>query len=201
MQRDPNTATGKETMREPRFVYSIDSSEIPTLLDEYRAEMSSEAAALESGKRIVAGDYSLENLQPVVAWKASRALGHVGQNTADELEEALSFVVNGISDRASIALLMGLNGVRAPMASAILTAIDPERFTVVDRLALKSLKQPRSDLTPSFYVAYLKFCRTTAQQQGLSLRDLDRALWQYSNRSEPGWRRKQARQRLNAQRT
>lgn len=187
-------------MREPKFVYSMHSSEIPMLLDEYRAEMRSEAAALQSGQRIVAGDYSLENLQPIIVWKASRALGHVGQNTAEELEEALSFVVKGISDRASIALLMGLRGVRAPMASAILTAIDPERFTVVDKLALKSLKQQRSDLTPSFYVAYLKFCRATAQEQGLSLRDLDRALWQYSNRREPGWRRKQASRRLNAQR-
>jgi hypothetical protein len=186
-------------MREPRFVYSIHSSEIPTLLEEYRTEMRREAAALESGRRIVAGDYSLENLQPIVAWKASRALGHVGRNTAEELEEALSLVVKGVSDRASIAILTGLNGVRTPMASAILTAIDPERFTVIDKLALNSLKHPRWDLTPGFYVTYLKFCRTTAQEQGLSLRDLDRALWQYSNRGEPGWRRKQVRQKLGAQ--
>lgn len=186
-------------MREPKFNYSIHSSEIPTLLEEYRSEMKSETAALESGRRIVAGDYSLENLRPIIAWKASRALGHVGQNTAGELEEALSLVVKGVSDRASIAILMGLSGVRAPMASAILTAIAPERFTVIDKLA--PLEQRRWDLTPDFYIAYLKFCRATADKQGLSLRDLDRALWQYSNRGEPGWRKKQARQRLSAPHT
>lgn len=188
-------------MREPQFKYSINSSEIPTLLEEYRTEMKSETAALDSGRRIVAGDYSLGNLRPIIAWKASRALGHVGHNTAEELEEALSLVVKGVSDRASIAILMGLSGVRAPMASAILTAIAPERFTVIDKLALNSLEQRRWDLTPDFYIAYLKFCRATAERQELSLRDLDRALWQYSNRGEPGWRKKQARQRLSAPHT
>jgi hypothetical protein len=58
---------------------------------------------------------------------------------------------------------MGLRGVGLSMASAILTTIKPEHFTVIDILALTSLgvtKQP--PLTIDYYLDYRAFCQREA---------------------------------------
>jgi hypothetical protein len=68
-----------------------------------------------------------------------------------------------------------------PVASAILTAIDPERYTVIDFRALEALGNKSNDRTVNFYLAYLDACRQLAQEHQVSLRDLDRALWQWSS--------------------
>src|SRR5690242_638620 len=69
------------------------------------------------------------------------------------------------------------------MSSVILAACQPRRFTVADSRALETLR--RLGLMPpgpaSFrlddWLPYLTACRTLAQTCGLSLRQLDRALW------------------------
>jgi hypothetical protein len=79
-----------------------------------------------------------------------------------------------------VSVLCGLRGVKIPVASAILTAIFPERFTAIDYRALESLGVEKPALTVNYYLVYLDYCRGTAAQYGLTLRDLDRALWQAS---------------------
>jgi len=37
------------------------------------------------------------------------------------------------------------------------------------------------------YVGYLDYCRTIARRLGVGLRDLDRALWQWSKDGMPDW--------------
>jgi hypothetical protein len=76
---------------------------------------------------------------------------------------------------------LGLQGVQVPVASAILTAIDPERYTVIDFRALEALGCDSKDRSVNFYLAYLKTCRQLASKHGVTLRNLDRALWQWSN--------------------
>lgn len=67
------------------------------------------------------------------------------------------------------------------MASAILTAIDPERYTVIDFRALEALGNMANDCSVNFYLNYLDACRRLAKGHDVSLRDLDRALWQWSS--------------------
>ena len=92
----------------------------------------------------------------------------------------LRLAVCAKTDRAAIAVLLGLQGVRVPVASAILTAIDPKRFTVVDFRALEALGSENKDLSINFYLNYLNACRRLAKKHEVTLRDLDRALWQWS---------------------
>jgi hypothetical protein len=75
---------------------------------------------------------------------------------------------------------MGLNGVDSPVASAIMTAIRPETFTVLDFRALEALGNPTADRTLRFYLHYLRFCTNLAERWSMSLRQLDRALCQWS---------------------
>jgi hypothetical protein len=77
-------------------------------------------------------------------------------------------------------VLKGLGGVEIPVASAIMTAIDPERYTIIDYRALEALGVSLSWYTIDSYLAYLKRCRELAQENVVSLRELDRALWQWS---------------------
>jgi hypothetical protein len=84
------------------------------------------------------------------------------------------------TDRAAVAVLVGLNGVQVPVASAILTAIDPERFTVIDFRALEALGVTNATMTINYYLEYLDACRGLARENKVPLRTLDRALWQWS---------------------
>jgi hypothetical protein len=65
-----------------------------------------------------------------------------------------------------------------------LTAINQKRFTIIDYHALESLGVTKAVLMIDFYLAYLAHCRALADENGVGLRDLHRALWQWSNERE-----------------
>ncbi len=83
--------------------------------------------------------------------------------------------------RAALAVRTGLAGVDVPVASAIMTAVDPERYTVIDFRALQSLGIETANRSLNFYLAYLRACRRIANDNGVTLRNLDHALWQWSS--------------------
>jgi hypothetical protein len=57
----------------------------------------------------------------------------------------------------------------------------PQEYPILDVRALESLGvKGRSTYPLSFWLAYLEACRTIARQAGVSLRTLDKALWQRS---------------------
>jgi hypothetical protein len=85
---------------------------------------------------------------------------------------------NEESIRDALQKLDNLPYVGVPVASAFLTAMHPEKFTVIDRQAYKALGADfRQDV--SEYLRYLKFCQQQAARFKVSLRDHDRALWQF----------------------
>ena|SRR5690242_17165902 len=69
------------------------------------------------------------------------------------------------------------------MSSVILAACQPQRFTVADWRALTTVRQlglmspGPARFRPQDWVPYLTACRELAQTCGLSLRQVDRALW------------------------
>ena len=67
------------------------------------------------------------------------------------------------------------------MASAILTAIDPERYTVLDVRALEALGVKNS-ANVDLYIRYVEACRSMAMKYGVKMRDFDRANWRWSKR-------------------
>ena len=165
------------------FTLQLSTAEILRLRDEYVAdtsEMEKESKAFAAGKRISMGDFSRANLMAIVHWKSSRPIQLVEENRDDEINDALRLAIGAKSPRAAIAVLCGLSGVGVPMASAILTVIDPERFTVIDIRALETLGVFKPLPTIDDYLQYLDFCRGTARERRVALRHLDQALWQKS---------------------
>ena len=163
------------------------SSEVGALAKRYEDD---DEKALQAGKNIVGGQYTRENLRTIFLWKTNgRGQSRLLRNTDAEIEDALRLADNAKTERAAIAVLCGLDGVGVPVASAIMTAVKPEVFTVIDFRALESLGVTSYTMGADLYLAYLQACRKLSSQNQVSLRALDRALWQWSN--ERGSRRKE----------
>jgi len=163
------------------FELQFDPERIIELSDGY--SYPREASVFEAGKRIASGDYSRANLEIIFEWKTKgRGRTRVAANSNDEIADALRLAVAAKTDRAAVAVLCGLHGVQIPVASAILTAIDPARFTIIDFRALEALGVRNAILNIDYYLAYLAYCRELASKHGVTLRQLDHALWQWSKR-------------------
>jgi hypothetical protein len=168
--------------------------DLPELAEQYWRKAgdkgrSFEKAAFEAGASIRNRVFSLDNLEAIVRWKSERVVHHLDKNSQEEIEKALAVAVSpDASTQDAVKALIELRGVGVPVASAILTAIFPERYTVLDFRALESLGYAQQDV--AFYVEYLAFCKQLADrgivkpQDNLpaptALRALDRALWQWS---------------------
>jgi hypothetical protein len=77
--------------------------------------------------------------------------------------------------------LLELEGVGVPTASTLLYFAFPDDYPILDVRALESLGvKARSQYPVSFWLGYLAACRQIARDAGVSVRTLDKALWQYS---------------------
>ena len=181
-----------------QFALQPAQSELHGLAEQYREESGEreqrlENAAFEAGAAILNGDYTLGNLEPIVRWKSERAVRYLIGNSSESIRRALEVAASPeASTEEAMTALLALHGIDIPIASAILTAIFPERYTVMDCRVLEAMGYPRQDL--HFYEDFLDFCKhvvasgAVGTQPDLALtplRSLDRALRQWSeNRSE-----------------
>jgi hypothetical protein len=142
-----------------------------------RYPLESDQQALDADRNIREGNYSRSNLEIIVRWKSTRPLALIAKNSADKIKDALRLALKAREPRSALAVLMGLRGVGTPMASAILTATDQERYTVIDYRALESFGASDQKTDLNFYI-YHRFpeCKRLASEAGVSLRILDRAI-------------------------
>lgn len=83
-------------------------------------------------------------------------------------------------------MLLLLTGVSWPTASVILHFCARDRYPILDFRALWSLGFLRVPaFTFSFWWEYTCFIRGINDRMGLSMRTIDRALWQYSKERQP----------------
>jgi hypothetical protein len=162
-----------------KFRLRFDPSQIPSLANRYDYE--SDDGALNAGAQIRRGRYARKYLLEIFEWKTGgRGRSRLANNSDQEIADALKLAIVAKTDRAAVAVLTGLNGIAVPVASAVLTVIDPTRFTIIDFRALEALNVNEANLTIDFYLDYLEECRRVAQKHNVSLRTLDRAMWQWS---------------------
>ena len=152
-------------------------------------EQELEQAAFEAGEAIRNGEYTLANLETIVRWKSERVVHYLIGNSEAKIRRVLAVAASpDSSTRKAVEALMELRGVDLAIASAILAAIDPERYNVLDFRTLEALGHARHDV--EFYAEYVAFCRRLAER-GLvkpqtdlpgdtPLHALERALWEWS---------------------
>ena len=146
-----------------------------------RYDFKDDTAAIDAGARISHGDFSRENLETIFEWKTKgRGRSRLTKNSDDEIVDALKLALEAKTPRAGIAVLTGLDGVDVPVASAILAATKPADHTIIDWRALHALDVYVSNVTIKLYLTYLRHCRKLAAMGAVTLRELDRAMWQWS---------------------
>lgn len=133
----------------------------------------------DAGRRIVQSTGSRQDADIIYKWKSPRRMDLFSKNTDGEVSQALTDAIAAKTPREAVESLTRLKGVGVKMASAILTAMFPELYTVSDFRASEALGvKDSSDV--DFYVSYLEACRRIAKEHEVSLRNFDRANWQWS---------------------
>jgi len=130
----------------------------------------------------------------IVAWKSNRTKTKIKRGLEDagkSVQELMGEVAQAETPRDKVEVLLQVRGIGLAVASAILAVCDAETFTVLDYRAWETLPRAsleglpeRSPVTPAEYLDYCRVCRRLAEQVGMSLRDLDRALWAKSWRDD-----------------
>ncbi len=126
-----------------------------------------------------------EQLRKIAQWKSRRSSHHIEKNDDSYIREITTFSFTTNNERAKIEVLMCLNGVGWPSASTILHFFHNAPYPLLDFRALWSIGIESYKYSFSFWEKYVDFCRNIANENEVSMRTLDRALWQYSRENQP----------------
>jgi hypothetical protein len=149
----------------------------------------------EAGWRLVNGSFDVADVFTIILWKSHRPVWLFEQNAPAVVETAIKDAIAATRAgdmRRAVQFLTRLSGVGVKMASAVLTALFPNVYTVCDVRASEALGQ-RDLSSLRYYVAYLTACARMAAEHGVSLRDLDRANWQWSKEQSNKHRKRRCR--------
>jgi hypothetical protein len=168
------------------FQLRFDRNQIPQWASRY-SYPSENLIETDVGPRAkLNGYFTREDFLKLCRWKAPRAERHYIQNKDADIRAVTALSTATEDERLRICVLMSLHGVNWPMASVLLHFSGRDRYPVLDFRALWSLNVDK----PTFYTfdywwEYTLFCRRLADEAGVTMRILDRALWQHSKELQP----------------
>ncbi|MDL0126669.1 hypothetical protein [Halobacterium salinarum] len=123
-----------------------------------------------------------ELLENIVLWKFPVVIGNIRENTPAQIASVSKCAFQAENARDAIQELNELQGVANSIAGAILMFAHPHRYTVMDPRATEALETlgywtGDTAAVDEQYESYCLRCHEVSQQTGLSLRDVDRALY------------------------
>ena len=131
---------------------------------------------------LVRGYLTKQELHTIARWKSPRRAALTLENISAFIKEITERAFTATDDWTKLLTLTQLQGIGQPTASAILHLYDEERYPLLDIHALWSVGMEWTSRTSyPFWLDYVQFCRDIANRNGVSMRDLDRALWKYSS--------------------
>lgn len=145
-----------------------------------------DAEVLQIGARSgKAGHYTKRDFIAVCDWKTrGRVRRHYENNPEEDVRKFTEIALATSDEQTRITALTVLRGVRLPTASALLHFAAPDLYPLLDFRALWSLNCGKKYYSIPFWLEYLSFCRELAHDSNVSLRELDRALGEYSKRNQ-----------------
>jgi hypothetical protein len=170
----------------PTFALQFPASEIEALAERF-AYVDDPATLLIGAAARARGHYERDEFLLVCAWKSPRSRPRVQANGEDAIRAATAIALSPAStEQARMQALTSLEGVGVPTGSTLLYFAFPAGYPILDVRALHALGQKSRSVYPvSFWLAYLEACRALAAEHGVSLRTLDKALWQWSKEQPP----------------
>jgi hypothetical protein len=117
-------------------------------------------------------------------WKSRRPSKRYRSNSSALIAEITRVAFGSRQEELKVRVLQVLSGVSWPVASVLLHFCDRARYPILDVRALASVGvRAPSQYTFPFWYAYTEYTRSLSLETGLSMRDLDRGLWQLSKES------------------
>ena len=170
----------------PAFHLRFPVADVPKWAAAYLYAPDAEAEALGRTARL-RGYYTREEFLAVARWKTARSTSRCARNSAGLIEEATTTALRTSDERLRIGTLTLLEGVSMPTASVLLRLAHKDPYPILDYRALWSLgiETPPASYSFEFWMAYTRTCRSLAKQAGVSMRTLDRGLWQFSKEHQP----------------
>jgi hypothetical protein len=132
------------------------------------------------------GRFTRAEFRRMCRWKSPRARGLWEANSAARIRAVSRAVLTTGNERRRMELLTSLHGVGVPVASAILTLIDPRRYGVLDIRAWQLLvatgavtTNPRGQsFTIGEWEQYLSTLRRHARRLGVTARTIEYTLFE-----------------------
>ena len=169
------------------FDLRFSSDELSFWADRYSfATPEENVRAVATGSKFEENGYlTLNQLARLCEWKTPRSQPDVQKNSELFVREVTRSCVTSDSERVRIEVLTLLDGVAWPTASVILHFGHPDPYPIIDFRALWSLgvDEP-SRYTFGLWSQYVQTCRALSEKSGLSMREVDQALWQYSKKKQ-----------------
>jgi hypothetical protein len=127
-------------------------------------------------------------------WKSPRARNHYESNSSTAIRRVSRAVFSTASEERRVELLTSLRGVGLPMASAILTLTDPQKYGVIDIRVWQILydcgavgvNRSGRGFTVSNWIKYIEELRYWAEAMGVRARDVERALFEQHREKQQG---------------
>jgi hypothetical protein len=166
----------------PSFRLQFDQSRISSLASRYSYPSESRIVDEISPGARARGWYKKSEFVEVCRWKSPRGASRADAlNSSDAIVEITRTALSATTEELRIWAPQALAFVAWPTASVLLHFGHPEPYPILDYRALESLGVRRpAAYTMSFWLDYLDFTRALAAEAGVSMRTLDRALWQWS---------------------
>jgi hypothetical protein len=136
------------------------------------------------------GHFLRDDFLQTYRWKTHRTIRHAEKYSDAEIADVTGVAFRQTNEKLRISLLRALDGVDWPVASTLLHVGVSSEYPIIDFRALWSLNSGMPTYVSfEFWWAYVQCCRRLANAAGTSVRELDKALWAYSDANQqPGTR-------------
>ncbi|MFB6175531.1 MAG: hypothetical protein ABEJ87_06210 [Candidatus Nanohalobium sp.] len=131
------------------------------------------------------GHLAREQLYRIAYESSTRSAYHVRKNSEERCRKVTENVLDLDDDFSRIALISSLKGFKAPTASCILAALDPEEHAVVDTRVWASLERlgylegRKESFDPFDYIGMIDPIREIAEEKGYKAAEIGYALFAY----------------------
>ena len=170
----------------------FDPSEIEPLADAYVGRLNKRTRRLTNDivdrifpQYLDDGHLTKPDFLTVCDWKTSRTQSRCATNEDSYIRAISSIALTTNSEQLRIEIWTLLFGVDWPTASVFLHFAMPDRYPILDFRAIWSLNSTKpKQYTFKYWKRYVECCRSIATDNGVSIRTLDQALWEYSKRNQ-----------------
>lgn len=134
------------------------------------------------------------DLVKVCYWKSPRAIHYINSNSPKAIKETTALALSSRNEKVKISLLTTLNGVSVPMASSLLTLVNPQRYGVMDirvwellyRHGIVTTNAKASGFKHEEWLQLLDVLRYFSKKLNVSARDVERTLFLIHKKQQEG---------------